>query len=151
MKSAKKTKPTRTRTKPAGKTVDTFKPKQNHIVNKEVALTMALQGKPYSEIAARWGVTVQAISKLLKPHRTEIEGYQAFKHDPATVYEFTEFKLISSVDNDDIKKMGGYQKVGSAGLIRDKVRLERNQSTGNYNVIVGALQDLQRLRSASDG
>lgn len=127
----------KTTTKPVGQglevkdsnKVNTLPSKNNHKVNKEEALVMALKGDTQAKIAARYGVSVPAISKLLKPHMDRIRAYQAFKEDPATVYEATEHMILTSVNADDIKKMSGYQKVGSAALLRDKVRLERGKAT----------------------
>lgn len=90
---------------------------------------MAIQGLSVTEISKHYGVTTGAISQLLKPLRDEIQGYLVFKRDPAALYEWQEYRILNSLTDDDIKKMGGYQKVGSSSLIRDKVRLERGQAT----------------------
>lgn len=103
--------------------------KVNYKVNRELALAMALQGKTVTEIAHHFQVSLPAISQLLKRDKDRIEGYKAFKSSPDTFYEFKEFQLLQNLNSDKMQKMSGYQLVGSAGLIRDKVRLERNQAT----------------------
>lgn len=119
-------------------------------VNKHEALLMALNGKSYQQIGQHFGVSKQAISQLLMKDRADIEAYKAFRQDPATMYEFKEAKIINSLDDDDIKKMSGYQKAGSAGLFRDKVRLERGQSTDivDHRVISAKLSEVtDRLKT----
>ena len=103
--------------------------KYNYKVNKEIALSMALQGKTVTEIAEHFQVSLPAISQLLKADRDNIEGYKAFKSSPDTIYEFKEYQLLNNLNPAKIEKMSGYQIVGSAGLIRDKVRTERSQAT----------------------
>ena len=135
---------------PQIKKVDSVPDRYNWKVNREKALAMALEGKTYDEIGAHFGVTKQAISKLLKKHREEIEGYKAFKDHTATTYEYHEYKLLASVDEEDRKKMSGYQKFGSAGLIRDKVRIERgmaNQIVSTQTLAVEVHATLDGLKS----
>lgn len=126
------------------KEVDNLPAKINYKVNREQALVMALKGETYETIGKYFGVSKQAISQLLKPHRDVIEAYMAFKTDPATVYEMKESMIINSLDSADIEKMSGYQKVGAGSLLRDKVRLERGQSTENVTHFHAVVRQLQR-------
>ena len=116
--------------------------KYNYKVPKHDALLMALKGIGVTKIAEHYGVTHGAISQLLHKDMDDIRAYRAFKSDPATHYEYKESQIINNLSEDNIKSMSGYQKVGSAALIRDKVRLERGLVT-SINASFTAMIQLQ--------
>jgi predicted transcriptional regulator len=124
-------------------------------VNKDIAIIMAIQGKSYEAIAEHFGVTKQAISKHLTPLREHIEQRKIFHEHPDMVWEDKEQKLLNSVDDQDIKKMNGYQKFGSAGLCRTQINEIRgtgasNKPTINLNIKFDGIQ-VKSVDAVGDG
>jgi hypothetical protein len=123
--------------------VEARKEKYSYKVPKQEALLMALQGAPRPEIAKKYGVSSSAITQLLGKDLENIAGYIAFKKAPDVWYEWNEFRITSNLTDEDIKKMSGYQKAGSAALMRQTIRLMRGESTENHAVIHSDIADLK--------
>jgi hypothetical protein len=70
-----------------------------------------------------------------------------FRTHRADILAGLQDRILKSLTDEALKKTPAIQLITAAGILFDKERLERNQSTGNYSVIVGALQDLQRMRN----
>jgi len=104
-------------------------------INKDLALFMAIEGKTLKEIALKFGVSHQAISKVISPLRDKIEQMKAFHERPDMVWEKHEMDILSSVAPEDVKKMSGYQKYGSAGLCRTQINEIRGTGAANKPVI----------------
>jgi predicted DNA-binding protein YlxM (UPF0122 family) len=100
----------------------------------------------YSEIAAIQVVTKQAIhgriKNLLPP--AELDTY---KNHRADILAGLQAKILSNLDEDRLSKASAYQLVGSAMLLHDHERLERNLSTGNLAIIHA---DIAALRAKGD-
>jgi predicted DNA-binding protein YlxM (UPF0122 family) len=104
-------------------------------VNRDLALFMAIQGKTLKEIADKFGVSHQAISKYIAPVRDKIEQMKAFHEMPDMAWEQHEYNLLSSVAPDDIKKMAAPQKYIAAGIARTKIGEIRGTTASNKPVI----------------
>ncbi len=71
-------------------------------------------------------------SCCLKPEiAVEIEE---MKQDLADMFEDMARQLIASISYDDILKINAYQRMVSAGIATDKMRLLRNESTTNVSI-----------------
>jgi len=101
---------------------------------------LALQGKGVTEIARIVGCNHSHICRLLAPNIKQIEGYLAFKADPAALWEYQEYKVLSSVTPENINKARLAEKATFSGIARDKVRLQRGLSTSNINAITSIIQ-----------
>ena len=104
-------------------------------INKHEARLLLLQGNSSADVARKLGVTPSAISQMFNGELEQIKEYLAFKQDPGTVYEYIESKIAANLTKAKIEKMSGYQSVGSCNLLRQTVRLERDQSTSNVSVL----------------
>lgn len=113
------------------------------------ALKLRLQGYSYREIGEMLGGyadstvcdALQGITKLLK----QPELLRAYRENKAELLESVEMKLITSLPDDlDVKKgrraLSGYQKVGMLGIVFDKLRLLRNESTENIHNLTQIIQ-----------
>ncbi|HXK40980.1 MAG TPA: hypothetical protein VJ046_02670 [Candidatus Paceibacterota bacterium] len=121
------------------------------------AFKYRLQGLSYREIGELLGGyadstvcdALQGFKKLLdNPH-----VLTAYRDNQTELLEALNSKIISTLPDDlDIKKgkgkLSGYQKVGMFGLIFDKIRLLRGQSTVNLNslsaLVISAAKDFAR-------
>lgn len=108
----------------------------------EQLLMYALQGKSYHEIAKLTGCTHQNVSARLKAHKNQIDAYLTFKQDPAALWEFQEFRVLNSVADVDINKARLAEKATFAGIARDKVRLQRGQSTTNIQALTALITSI---------
>ena len=98
----------------------------------------------YAQIAAIQGVTKQAIHQKIKA-LLPIPETQVFIDHRADILANIQLKLLSNLDETRLKKASAYQLVGSAGLLYDKERLERGQSTAHHAVSI-SLEEETRLR-----
>lgn len=97
----------------------------------------------YSEIAAIQGVTPQAIhgriKNLLPP--PELKTFMDHRGD---ILAGLQAKLLSNLDDARLGKASAYQLVGSAMLLHEHERLERNLSTAN---VAGITADIAALKA----
>ena len=109
-------------------------------INQDQVLLYALQGKGVTEIATLMQCDKAYISRMLSPMRHHIDGYLAFKNDPAALWEYQEYRVLSAVNESDINKARLAEKATFSGIARDKVRLQRGQSTSNISAITSIIQ-----------
>lgn len=108
----------------------------------EKLLMYALQGKSYDEIAKLTGCSRQNVSNRLKTHKNQIDAYLTFKQDPAALWEYQEYRVLNSVADSDINKARLAEKATFAGIARDKVRLQRGQSTTNIQALTALITSI---------
>ncbi len=108
----------------------------------------------YEEIGQIVGCTRQNIAQRLQPVMQDVEGLPAWKENRADVLAVYQHKLLNSLTSEELQKASPYQKVGMFGILYDKERLERGQSTANvsYADIVKAREQARQwlLDHASD-
>jgi len=109
-------------------------------INQDQVLLYALQGKGVTEISNLMHCDKAYISRMLSPMRHHIDGYLAFKSDPAALWEYQEYRVLSAVNEGDINKARLAEKATFSGIARDKVRLQRGLSTSNINAITSIIQ-----------
>jgi len=103
----------------------------NPIIDLDRAIDLRLKGLTYQEIATIFGVTKSAVSERLTGYIAENIDVQGFKTHRAEILAGKQAEIIKSLTDDDIKKSSPYQRVGMFGILYDKERLERGQSTAN--------------------
>ena len=116
-------------------------------INQDQVLLYALQGKGVTEISNLMHCDKAYISRMLSPMRHHIDGYIAFKNDPAALWEYQEYRVLSAVNESDINKARLAEKATFSGIARDKVRLQRNQSTSNISAITSIIQAVHERKS----
>jgi len=112
------------------------------------ALQLRLRGLSYSEIGRiAGGLSAQAIEQRLSKFRRMIENPQAiseYRENEAELLDSVRMELITTLV-DDVRRKGkralsGYQKVGMYGILFDKMRLLRNESTANVSNLTAIIQ-----------
>lgn len=114
-------------------------------VDRDQAIDLrAKHGLTYAQIGAINGVSKQAIHKLIK-HLEPDQYTEVYKSTRADVLAKVQHGLLSELTPDKVKKMQPRDIVVSMGILYDKERLERGQSTSNMMSIHA---DLETLRGA---
>ena len=98
-----------------------------------------------AEIAKIMGATREAIHYHLKKHRTAIKGLHYYKKNRADILALKGKQLLESLTPQEIKKMPPGSRVNSYGILYDKERLERDQSTQNIASFHALKQDNDSL------
>ena len=70
----------------------------------------------------------------LKPYTAAIDSLQEIKTHRADVFTVMGQSFLDSLDADDIKAASLLQRVTAMGILYDKERLERGQSTANVGI-----------------
>src|SRR3990167_5977788 len=123
------------------------------------ALKLRLQGLSYAEIGKTLGgfAAPSVFEALVKFSKLidQPELITAYREHEAELLDSVRLRIISSLPNDLDRKgkraLSGYQKVGMYGILFDKMRLLRGESTNNINslsaLIVGAAKDFTRTKA----
>jgi len=85
----------------------------------------------YEEIGRILGCTKQNIHQRLQPFRSSIDNLQTIKDNRADTLTVISDTILNSLTADDIKKATIGTKVTTYGILYDKERLERGQTTAN--------------------
>jgi len=110
------------------------------------AITLRVKGLSYADIGEYFGVSRQAIHQRLQgllPENVDIEPYKTHRAD---ILAAKQAELLKSLTPEDIKESSPYQKVGMFGILYDKERLERGESTQNV-AIAAVYQDIDMIRA----
>jgi len=112
------------------------------------------------------GLTITQAADRLNCHKSNISdhlqrngitpGYlQKYKTKRADVLAYWQHKILNSISTDDIKSASLHQKATAYGILYDKERLERGQSTQNieshqyvmeaYNYLKNLDQERQKI------
>ena len=114
-------------------------------VNVAAALDLQLNhGLSYAQMAPILGVTPSAIHRRLK-HLLPDESTKYYQDHRADIFSHVQLKLLSQIDAQRLKKVNIRDAVISTGILYDKERLERGQSTANADmrVLSTTLQELE--------
>ena len=114
-------------------------------VDVERALDLHLNhGLSYAQMAPILGVHPSAIHKRIK-HLLPNLDTQYYQDHRANIFSHIQLKLLSQVDSPRLKKLNIRDAVISAGILYDKERLERGQSTANTDmrILSATLQELE--------
>jgi len=124
------------------------KQRKDKKVNTEQALMLKTEkGLTYREIAAIQGVDHAAVYRDIKHLLSDAET-EVYKSKRADVLAKMQKELLKSITVDDIKGMPVGQKLMGYGILFDKERLERNQSTQIVGYDARAIEE--RLKQIQD-
>ncbi len=90
-------------------------------------------GLSYYAVAKKIGRDSKTVKRCcMKPRNAdEIKNIQ---RELAGYFEDLSMRLITSISDEDIERLNGYQRVIAAGIAVDKFRLLRNESTENISI-----------------
>lgn len=150
LKTMETTKPGKTTTKAKVTQITQNRTRKNSKAPRIVEIATEHPDLMPTEIGQMVGCSHVNVINTLKRYGIDQRETEDYKNHRADILAGIQTRLLKSITEVDIKSMPVGQRLMGYGILFDKERLERNQSTGNFSVIVGALQDLQRLRSGSD-
>jgi hypothetical protein len=107
------------------------------------ATTPATQAR----IAEKVNTTKQNVHQVLERYGIAANRLEDWKKHRADIIAGKAEAILSSIDDDAIKAMPAGQKLMGFGILYDKERLERGQSTVNLAQLVAHVEDLQRIEA----
>lgn len=93
----------------------------------EAIVSMRDKNMSIKEIAEYCNCSKQNIHKRLQHY----DDFKKFQIDKATAYEYKQYLLHNSINEHVIQKMPGIHRITGVGILEDKIRLIRGQSTQN--------------------
>lgn len=109
----------------------------------EKAKTLSASGKTPHSIAKELNRSPHTIKRYLSCPEAQGE-IQVIKQELADMYEILARRMIDSIADKDIEKINAYQRTLSSGIAIDKMRLLRDQSTENIDIMSMVL-DLDKI------
>lgn len=101
-------------------------------LNKLVELRM--QGMKSIDLAQYFKCSRQAIHQALKRYTLDPKNLKDYRKTKADRMELLQGMIVTSIDESVIKKASFLQRVTGAGILEDKIRLIRGESTENINI-----------------
>lgn len=108
-------------------------------ITKERRLKMKLGGMTYEEIGKIEGVSKVAVYKQISgllPNQVDLETYKTHRAD---ILAGKQMEVLLELTPDKLKAASAMQIATTFGILTDKERLERGQSTQNVETIVQSL------------
>ena len=103
----------------------------NAKINVKECYRLRKAGTPLQVLADRYNVTKAAVSMAMKPFTIEKSEVEKFKEERADMLAGKQRELLSALTINKTKDMSGRDIAVSFGILYDKERLERGQSTHN--------------------
>lgn len=104
---------------------------------KKVLNQLAL-GATQTQVAKSVNVSKQAVSQMLQRYGIESKFLESFKENRADILAGMQDTVLASLTEVDLNKASLRDRVISFGVLYDKERLERGQSTSNVAVILAS-------------
>ena len=124
-------------------------------VAKGVAITdiLDLAGKnlTHREIGRLLGISQQCVSKRLKAFAPRLKLLNGYKRHRADMLTLKQAEIMDAMTPDKIEAASLLQMTTAIGILHDKERMERGQSTANIDIhceVRQALERVQALREA---
>ncbi len=109
----------------------------NHLDLYEIEEIKVLKasGLSYYAVAKKVGRDHKTVKRCCQDPRNA-EEIKVIQRELAGYFEDLSMRLITSITDEDIERLNGYQRVIAAGIAVDKFRLLRNESTENISMVV---------------
>ncbi len=92
-------------------------------------------GLSYYAVAKKVGREPKTVKRCCMDPRNA-EEIKDIQRELASYFEDLSMRLITSISDEDIERLNAYQRIISAGISVDKLRLLRNESTQNLAIDV---------------
>lgn len=113
---------------------DTRKHRAKGIAWDEVFL-LKRKGLSNAQVGKLLGCSAQNIDYLIKKYGDSLETVETYKKNRADLLAAKQSRLLEALTDEKIEKMAGRDLVVSLGILQDKERLQRDQSTMNLSVM----------------
>lgn len=109
------------------------------------------KGVSVKDISKWFDCSKSAVSQTIKRYIPGLVDTKAYNKNREIFYTALESNLLDLTPEEMKKKMTPYQRIGAAGLIYDKRRLETGQSTENIALMVNGSPALtEAVKAAAD-
>ncbi len=102
-------------------------------INLSKAIELRAKGLSYEDIGKHFDCTRQAVQDALSRYMPPEVNVRAFVDNRAVILAGKQEMLLNGLTEAEIKKMPPYTRVTCFGILYDKERLERGQSTANID------------------
>jgi hypothetical protein len=102
-------------------------------------------------IAAKINTTLQNVHQVLERYGIEPNTLESYKQHRADILAGKQEAILSSIDTEAIKGMPVGQRIMSYGILYDKERLERGQSTENVHQVTDVIRRIKAQDELSTG
>lgn len=109
------------------------------------AIELRMAGMSYGDIAKFFSIPKPTVQARLKPFFGKEADVPAFKAHRADLFAGQQVRLLSAITDKDIEKASLRDKVIAAGVLYDKERLERGQSTSNVSMLFTISAEAEKL------
>ncbi len=122
-----------------------------HIPDEKILYLRCEKKLSHQQIAKLCGCHHSNITQRL--HKLNIEGFEYFAKNKSTQLEHLQHRITTSIADDDIKKAPFGSRVMALGILHDKIRLDRGQSTDNISIkgvinsMLGDLEDIRKRKA----
>lgn len=117
---------------------DTRKNRAKGVDPAKVAELLA-KGCSHGQVAKICGVSRQAISSLVKNHALDPEAVAHFRKHKGAIMDAMQARLIGSITDSDVARMPPRDRILAFGILYDKTRLEKGESTSNISLFSRAV------------
>ncbi len=100
----------------------------------EKLIDLRKKGLSYQQVASIVGCSKINVLNRLKAYCNDIDNLESFKNNRADILAIKQSRLVNSITEAAINKMPVRDRVVSFGILYDKERLERGQSTDNLSI-----------------
>lgn len=100
----------------------------------EKILELKKKDLTHEQIAELLGCARVNITQRLRPYNELLQNLDRFKNHRADIFALKQSQLLNAVTERDVKSASLLQKTTAFGILYDKERLERGQSTENISV-----------------
>ena len=107
------------------------------------AIELREKGLNNTDIGKHFKCSRQAVAKAIDPYINKINQVTSFKEFRADMLADHQRDILLSITLEDHKKASLLQKVTAMGILYDKERLERDQSTSNIVTLHGDIAALK--------
>ncbi len=134
-------------------------PKPLDLYEIEQIKVLKASGLSYCAVAKKVGRSNKTVKRCCMDPRNA-EEIKEIQRELAGYFEDLSMRLITSISDEDIERLNGYQRVIAAGIAVDKCRLIRNESTENISIdairanrkdIAERIMELKIERAEMDG
>jgi hypothetical protein len=109
--------------------------KSNEKIDLDKAIELRCRGMSYTDIAKYFNCTKSAVSQRLTPLLGDLDiSLETFKKHRADIMAGKGAELLNSLTPDEIKKIPPGSRLTGYGILYDKERLERGESTSNIDI-----------------
>jgi predicted DNA-binding protein YlxM (UPF0122 family) len=124
------------------------KPPPDTKAHKIVSLALHTNAPP-QEIADIVNTSRQHVHQTLERYGIDTKDLETYKDRRAEVLAGLQDKILKTVDDASIKDASVLQKVTAFGILYDKERLERGQTTQNIGALIGMIHQIQTEQDAA--